>query len=54
MFMRPAPEVSPLIEPQWTTEAALVVSTAAVFLLGIAPGFLSTWLSAGATLLGSR
>ena len=54
MFMRPAPEVSPLIEPQWTTEAALVVSTTAVFLLGIAPGFLSTWLSAGATLLGSR
>ena len=54
MFMRPAPEVGALAERQWTTEAALVVSTVAVFLLGIAPGFLSDWLSAGSTLIGGK
>jgi NADH-quinone oxidoreductase subunit N len=54
MFMRPAPEVGALAERQWTTEAALVASTVAVFLLGIAPGFLSDWLSAGSTLIGGK
>jgi NADH-quinone oxidoreductase subunit N len=45
MFMRPANDAAPPPERQWTTDLALAVSTVAVFVLGIAPGFIFNWLS---------
>jgi NADH-quinone oxidoreductase subunit N len=45
MFMRPVPADAALPERQPWTEAALLVSTAAVVLLGILPGLLAGWLA---------
>ena len=52
MYMRPAQEGVPVPERQWTTELALALSTAAVVLLGVAPGSLSSWLGKASVLLG--
>jgi NADH-quinone oxidoreductase subunit N len=52
MFMRPAVEGSPVPERQWATEVALVISTAAVMVLGIVPGPLSKLMAQGALLFG--
>ncbi len=54
MFMRPAPEEPTAAEPSWATNAALIASTVAVLLLGIAPGTISGWLTAGQLMLGMR
>jgi NADH-quinone oxidoreductase subunit N len=54
MFMRPAPEEPIAAEPSWATNAALIVSTAAVLLLGIAPSVVSSWLATGQLMLGMR
>ena len=53
MYMRPAPEAGSLPERSFATELALVLSTAAVVVLGVLPGLTSTWLSrGGAVFLG--
>ncbi|MBX5483513.1 MAG: NADH-quinone oxidoreductase subunit N [Myxococcaceae bacterium] len=52
MFMRPAPETGVLPERHGWTEAALLLSTAAVVVLGIAPGLISSWLSQAGKLFG--
>jgi len=52
MYMRPAQDGVTVPERQWTTELALVLSTAAVVLLGVAPGTLSTWLGKASVLFG--
>ncbi|WP_434387069.1 NADH-quinone oxidoreductase subunit N [Melittangium boletus] len=52
MYMRPVPEGAQPLERAWMTELVLVISTAAVVLLGILPGPLSEWISQAGTLLG--
>jgi NADH-quinone oxidoreductase subunit N len=54
MFMRPAPEEPTAPEPSWATNAALVLSTAAVLWLGIAPGTVSGLLTATQLMFGMR
>ncbi|AGC42471.1 NADH dehydrogenase I subunit N [Myxococcus stipitatus DSM 14675] len=44
MFMRPVPEGAQTLERSWSTELALVLSTAGVIILGILPGPLTSWL----------
>ncbi|HEX5751845.1 MAG TPA: NADH-quinone oxidoreductase subunit N [Archangium sp.] len=50
MYMRPVPEGAHTLERSWMTELALVVSTAAVVLLGILPGPLTEWIAQAGTL----
>ncbi|QSQ20169.1 NADH-quinone oxidoreductase subunit N [Pyxidicoccus parkwayensis] len=52
MFMRPVPEGAHTLERNWGTEVALVVSTAAVVVLGILPGPITSWLAHASTLFG--
>jgi NADH-quinone oxidoreductase subunit N len=52
MFMRPVPEGAHVLERNWGTELALVVSTAAVVVLGLIPGPITTWLAQASTLFG--
>ncbi|NMO22078.1 NADH-quinone oxidoreductase subunit N [Pyxidicoccus fallax] len=52
MFMRPVPEGAQVLERNWGTELALVVSTAAVVVLGIIPGPITAWLEQAGTLFG--
>jgi len=53
MYMRPAPEAGALPERSFATELALLLSTAAVVVLGVLPAITSTWLSrGGAVFLG--
>jgi len=54
MFMRPAPEEPTATEASWLSNAALVISTAAVLLLGIAPTTIARWLTATQWMLGMR
>jgi NADH-quinone oxidoreductase subunit N len=54
MFMRPALEEPTAPEPSWATNAALVLSTAAVLWLGIAPGTVSGLLTATQLMFGMR
>jgi NADH-quinone oxidoreductase subunit N len=50
MFMRPIPEGAQTLERNWGTELTLVLSTAAVVLLGILPGPVTGWLTQAGTL----
>ena len=53
MYMRPAPEAGALPERSFATELALVLTTAAVVVLGVLPGLTNAWLSrGGAVFLG--
>ncbi|MCP3144227.1 NADH-quinone oxidoreductase subunit N [Pyxidicoccus xibeiensis] len=52
MFMRPVPEGALTLERSWATETALVLSTAAVVVLGIIPGPVMGWLMQASTLFG--
>ncbi|MFP2907767.1 NADH-quinone oxidoreductase subunit N [Pyxidicoccus sp. 3LFB2] len=52
MFMRPVPEGAQVLERSWSTELALVLSTAAVVILGIIPGPIMGWLAQASTLFG--
>ncbi|CAM3283271.1 NADH-quinone oxidoreductase subunit N [Corallococcus sp. ZKHCc1 1396] len=52
MFMHPVPEGAQPLERNWGTEAALVISTVAVVLLGILPGHVTDWLAQAGTLFG--
>ncbi len=52
MFMRPVPEGAQVLERSWSTELALVLSTAAVVILGIIPGPITTWLVQASTIFG--
>ena len=52
MFMRPVPEGAQVLERSWSTELALVLSTAAVVVLGIIPGPVMGWLAQASTLFG--
>ncbi len=52
MYMRPVPEGAHALERNWMTEFALVVSTVAVVVLGIAPGPVTEWLVQAGHLLG--
>ncbi|MFP2930163.1 NADH-quinone oxidoreductase subunit N [Pyxidicoccus sp. 3LG] len=52
MFMRPVPEGAQTLERSWATETALVLSTAAVVVLGIIPGPVMGWLVQASTLFG--
>jgi NADH-quinone oxidoreductase subunit N len=52
--MRPAPEAGALPERSLETELALVLSTAAVVVLGVLPGLTSAWLSRGGSVLLGR
>jgi NADH-quinone oxidoreductase subunit N len=54
MYMRPAPEAGALPERSLETELALVLSTAAVVVLGVLPGLTSAWLSRGGSVLLGR
>ena len=54
MYMRPAPEAGALPERSFATELALVLSTAAVVVLGVLPGLTSAWLSRGGSLFLGR
>lgn len=45
MFMRPVPEGAHTLERNWATELTLVLSTAAVVLLGVLPGPVTGWLT---------
>jgi NADH-quinone oxidoreductase subunit N len=54
MFMRPIPEGAQTLERNWATELTLVLSTAAVVLLGILPGPVTGWLTQAGTLFGGR
>ncbi|WP_225413359.1 NADH-quinone oxidoreductase subunit N [Stigmatella hybrida] len=51
MFMRPVPEGAHTLERTWTTELTLVLSTAAVVVLGILPGPVTGWLAQAGTIL---
>ena len=51
MYMRPVPEGAHPLERAWMTELALILSTAAVVLLGILPGPLTEWIAQAGTLL---
>ncbi|WP_164008028.1 NADH-quinone oxidoreductase subunit N [Pyxidicoccus trucidator] len=52
MFMRPVPEGAQVLERSWSTELALVLSTAAVVILGIIPGPVMGWLMQASTIFG--
>jgi len=52
MYMRPAGEGAVSAVRHWSTEAALVLSTAAVVILGVMPGQITEWLSFGGSLFG--
>jgi NADH-quinone oxidoreductase subunit N len=52
MFMRPVPEGAQALERSWGTELALVLSTAAVVLLGIIPGPVTGWLTQAGSIFG--
>ncbi|MGE6756549.1 NADH-quinone oxidoreductase subunit N [Corallococcus interemptor] len=52
MFMHPIPEGAQPLERNWGTEAALVIATVAVVLLGILPGHVTDWLAQAGTLFG--
>jgi NADH-quinone oxidoreductase subunit N len=52
MFMRPAPEGSILTERHGWPEAALVVSSVAVIVLGVLPNLISGWLNQAGTVFG--
>src|SRR5215831_17798181 len=54
MYMRPAPEGGALPERSFATELALMLSTAAVVVLGVLPGLTSMWLSRGGSLFLGR
>jgi NADH-quinone oxidoreductase subunit N len=54
MFMRPPTGELAEVESSFATSLGLGISTAAVLLLGVLPGVISTWLSATAPMLGSR
>jgi NADH-quinone oxidoreductase subunit N len=54
MYMRPAPEAGALPERNLATELALVLSTAAVVVLGVLPGITGTWLSRGGSVFLGR
>lgn len=54
MFMRPVPEGAHALERSWATELTLVLSTAAVVVLGILPGSLTEWLTQAGTLFGGQ
>jgi NADH-quinone oxidoreductase subunit N len=53
MFMRPVPENAHTLERNWATELTLVLSTAAVVVLGILPGSITEWLAQAGTLFGN-
>ena len=53
MFMRPVPENAHALERNWVTELTLVLSTAAVVVLGILPGSITEWLTQAGSLFGS-
>ncbi|WNG33786.1 NADH-quinone oxidoreductase subunit N [Archangium violaceum] len=50
MYMRPVPEGAHVLERNWMTELALVVSTVAVVVLGIIPGPVAEWIAQAGTL----
>jgi NADH-quinone oxidoreductase subunit N len=50
MYMRPVPEGAQVLERNWMTEVALIVSTVAVVLLGIIPGPVAEWVAQAGTL----
>ncbi|MFP2962625.1 NADH-quinone oxidoreductase subunit N [Myxococcus sp. 1LA] len=52
MFMRPVPEGAQALEKSWSTELALVLSTAAVVILGIIPGPVMAWLEQASSIFG--
>jgi NADH-quinone oxidoreductase subunit N len=52
MFMKPVPEGAHALERNWATELTLVLSTAAVVVLGILPGSLTEWLAQAGSLFG--
>jgi NADH-quinone oxidoreductase subunit N len=52
MFMRPVPEGAHALERNWATELTLVLTTAAVVVLGILPGSLTEWLTQAGSLFG--
>jgi NADH-quinone oxidoreductase subunit N len=54
MYMRPAPDAGALPERNLATELALVLSTAAVVVLGVLPGITGTWLSRGGSVFLGR
>ena len=47
MYMRPAPDAGALPERSFATELALILTTAAVVVLGVLPGLTTVWLSRG-------
>jgi NADH-quinone oxidoreductase subunit N len=54
MYMRPAPDAGALPERNLSTELALMLSTAAVVVLGVLPGLTSGWLSRGGSVFLGR
>ncbi|MCP3104713.1 NADH-quinone oxidoreductase subunit N [Myxococcus sp. K15C18031901] len=52
MFMRPVPEGAQTLERSWSTELTLVLSTAAVVVLGILPGPITAWLQQASRIFG--
>ena len=54
MFMRPVPEGAHTLERNWATELTLVLSTAAVVVLGILPGSITEWLTQAGSLFGGQ
>lgn len=54
MFMRPVPEGAHTLERNWATELTLVLSTAAVVVLGVLPGSLTEWLTQAGSLFGGQ
>jgi NADH-quinone oxidoreductase subunit N len=54
MFMRPSPTGVQVPGRQWSTELALLLTTAAVFVFGVVPGPLADWLGRAGVLLVGR
>ncbi len=54
MYMRPAPEAGALPERSFATELALLLSTAAVVVLGVLPQLAAGWLSRGGSVFLGR
>jgi len=50
--MRPVPEGAQALERSWSTELALVLSTAGVVVLGIIPGPVMAWLEQASSIFG--
>jgi len=50
MYMRPIPEGAHVLERNWMTDLALVLSTVAVVAMGILPGPLTEWIAQAGTL----